>query len=336
MAFGNSIVRSGADALMPEQYLPEIFQGVDQQSVCLDVMSRQPNMSRLQERIMVLDVLPEAFFTEGDDGLRKTTFMKWRNKFFNAAEISVIAPISQNVLDDAGYPIWDQAMPKIKQAIAKAIDNKILVSQTPPQYWPSCIKNQALAAGQTLSLSTGNVGNTAFANPYQALAGANGLYSKLENVGYDPTGGIGSMPFKGSLRGMVDSNNRPLLLGVDTPVSQAPNYSVAGVPFRFAKNAAFTSDDALAIVGDFAEAIYTYRQDIAWRVVKDGVITDANQQIIFNLTQQRMVALMLWCRFAWQVPNPPTILAPGSGNPLNDVDDDDNNTTRSPFALLVA
>lgn len=108
------IPRSGAEALMPEEYQREIIQNVAEQSAIMSLAYRAPDMSRAQRRLPILSVLPTTYFTNpgptnnGTDflGWKKTTRMMWENKYLDAEELNVIVVIPESVLDDADYDIW--------------------------------------------------------------------------------------------------------------------------------------------------------------------------------------------------------------------------------------
>lgn len=99
------IDRSGADTLIPEERAREIIQGVVTQSAVLSRGRRLPNMSSRTYRMPVLDMLPIAYFVNGDTGQKKTTKMAWDKKMIVAEEIAVIVPIPEAVLDDSEYDI---------------------------------------------------------------------------------------------------------------------------------------------------------------------------------------------------------------------------------------
>lgn len=100
------IDRSGADTLIPEERAREIIQGVVTQSAVLSRGRRLPNMSSKTYKMPVLDMLPMAYFVNGDTGQKQTTKMAWDKKFITAEEIAVIIPIPEAVLDDSEYDIW--------------------------------------------------------------------------------------------------------------------------------------------------------------------------------------------------------------------------------------
>ena len=87
------IDRSGADTLIPEERAREIIQGTIAQSAVLSRGRKLPNMSSRTYKMPVLDMLPLAYFVNGDTGQKKTTRMAWDKKFITAEEIAVIVPI---------------------------------------------------------------------------------------------------------------------------------------------------------------------------------------------------------------------------------------------------
>lgn len=342
MPYNSQITRTNADALMPEE-AAEVINGMEEGSVFLRHMTRLPNMTRGTERQPVLDVLPTSYFVNGDTGLRQTTNLAWKNKFLNAVEICCICPVSLNVINDAGHPIWGMAMPKMRQSIVQTAELAIAVGTNAPAYpvWPEAIIAQAEKGGNAVSLA-GGVGlftdgsgtvytNGAFSNLYQAIAGDGGAFQKVELDGYENTAIVGTPGLRGKLRGMVDTTGRPLLVSESSGVGQPQQFNICGVPANFASNGSLPLASALAVGGDFSQAVYAIREDINFRVAIDGVITDNTNAIIYNLTQQRMAAIIMWFRMAWQVPNPPTLLSPG-----NTVNASDTNVARSPFFKLVA
>ena len=93
----NLIDRSGAESLIPEERAREIIQGVVTQSAVLSQGRRLPNMSSRTYKMPVLDMLPLAYFVNGDTGQKKTSKMMWDKKFITAEEIAVIIPIPEAV-----------------------------------------------------------------------------------------------------------------------------------------------------------------------------------------------------------------------------------------------
>ena len=65
------IDRSGADSLIPEEPAREIIQGVVTQSTVLSRGRKLPNMSTKTYKMPVLDMLPIAYFVDGDTGAKR-------------------------------------------------------------------------------------------------------------------------------------------------------------------------------------------------------------------------------------------------------------------------
>ena len=99
------IDRTGAEALIPTQEANEIIQGTIAQSAVLSRGRKLANMTSKQYKVPVLDMLPIAYFVNGDTGQKKTTNMAWDKKFITAEEIAVIVPIPESVLSDRIYKL---------------------------------------------------------------------------------------------------------------------------------------------------------------------------------------------------------------------------------------
>ena len=73
----NIIDRTGAESLIPIQESNEIIQGVIAQSAVLSRGRKLANMTSKQYKMPVLDMLPIAYFVNGDSGQKKTTKQAW-------------------------------------------------------------------------------------------------------------------------------------------------------------------------------------------------------------------------------------------------------------------
>ena len=97
------IQRTDVDSLIETQVANEIFEGVIKESKALSMFKRLPNMTSDKTKLRVLDSLPIAYFVDEtkDNGRKNITKMAWDKKYINAAEIAVIVPIKENILNDA-------------------------------------------------------------------------------------------------------------------------------------------------------------------------------------------------------------------------------------------
>lgn len=307
----NSINREGLSGLIPEPVTREIIQGAVESSSVLSMGRRLPNMTSKTQTMNVLDMLPTAYFVNGDTGTKQTTKMAWDKKRIVAEEIAVIVPIPEAVLDDADYDIWGEVRPRLSEAFGKVIDGAVLFGKDKPTSWRSSIFDTATAAG-TVVKTTSDV--------YDDIMGEDGVIAKIEKSGYLPNGAMSAVSMRAKLRGLKDVDGRPLF---KSDMQGSTPYALDGVPMTFPMNGAFDTSKALMIMGDFSQLVYSVRQDITFKVFDQGVVQDPTSgDIVYNLMQNDMVALRAVMRLGWEIPNPINAFAP-------------TNATRSPFAVYA-
>lgn len=304
MAYDKIITRENASALQADQKLVnEIITGVTAGSTVLPLMRKLPNMTGKTASIPVLSSLPEAYWVEGDNGLKQTTNAMWKNKRITAEEIAVVVPIPEAVLADSEYDIWAEIKPQIVEQFYKKIDEAIISGKDKPTSFREGLIPSIITAGN----------NVAYGSNTTVFERLSDTMSKVEEDGFDVTAILGGVGLKGAFRkGLVDTTGQPLT-----------NSDVAELPRAYARNGAW--DNALAdfVVGDFKQAVYAIRQDIEFKLFDSGVVTDNEGNIIYNLMQQDMVALRVTLRMGWELPNPVTGL-------------NGDEATRFPFALAKA
>ena len=305
------IDRSGAESLIPEERAREIIQGVVTQSAVLSRGRRLPNMSSRTYKMPVLDMLPLAYFVNGDTGQKKTTKMAWDKKYIVAEEIAVIVPIPEAVLDDSDYDIWGEVRPRVEEAFGKVIDAAVLFNENKPDSWRDGLVSSATTAGSVVSLATAD-------NLYDKIMGEDGVIAKVEGSGYFVTGHMADISMRAKLRGLKDENGQPIF---KSDMQGATQYSLDGSAMNFPNNGAFDKSKALMISGDFSQLVYSIRQDITFKLFTEGVVQNTDGSIAYNLMQQDMVALRAVMRIGWEIPNP-----------INSVNEDKE--TRFPFAIL--
>lgn len=311
MANANAILRDGAETLIPEQVSKEIVQGVTEGSAALKMFRKLPNMTSKKTKVPVLDMLPIAYFVDGDNGTKKTTKMEWANKYITAEEIAVIVPIPEAVLDDAEYDIFGQIKPRLIEAFHKKIDGAVFFDVEKPASWRKGLYETAKAAG-SIVVKTADV--------YKDIMGEDGVIAKIESSGYIPTGAAGAIKLRSVLRGIKDNDGSPIF---KRDMQSSTRYALDGCPIEFPKNGEFDSKKALIIMGDFSQAVYSIRQDITMKVFTEGVVQDpTTKEIVYNLMQNDMVALRAVMRLGWQLPNPVNLLEP-------------DNDKRCPFAVYA-
>lgn len=317
--------RSDAQALMPEEVFDDFTQRMTESSVIQAISRRAPDMSRLQTRVPVLDVLPVSYFKNAgedhsDTRRKKLSSIAWKDKYLNAEDLVTILPVPDNVIDDADRPIWDEALPYIVESIAQKFDQAVLRGENKPNAWPDDIVTGATAAGATIELNAGGT------DLYDNILGAEGLYSLVEERGYDPNANVGAIRMKGKLRGLRDDNGQPIFKRAPANgknVQTGTVYDIDGVNSYFPRNNALDPSEALMVSGDFSQLVWAIRKDVTIDVFRTGIIQNPDTgDILYNLLQDDMSALRVVTRVAWQIPNPVNIT-------------EDNEATRYPFAVLL-
>lgn len=307
------IDRTGAASLIPEENAREIIQGVVTQSAVLQRGRKLPNMSSKTYKMPVLDMLPIAYFVNGDTGAKKTTKQAWDKKFITAEEIAVIVPIPEAVLDDSDYDIWGEVKPRVIEAFGKVIDGAVLFDLDKPSTWRDGVVTTATKAGSVVTLSTGD-------DLYDKIMAEEGIISKIEESGYFVNGHMADISMRAKLRGLKDTTGNPIF---KSDMQNGTTYSLDGSPMNFPNNGAFDKSKALMISGDFSQLVYAIRQDITFKLFTEGVVQNTDGSIAYNLMQNDMVALRAVMRLGWEIPNP-----------INSMKTD--KTKRCPFAILKA
>lgn len=245
----------------------------------------------------MLDFLPTSYWVDGDTGMKQTSKQAWDNVYINAAELAVIVPIPEAVLDDAEFDIFGEITPRINEAIGQRVDSAIIFGMNRPANWQNDIITLARQAGNNVAVGS---------NPdyYSLLLGEGGVISKVEEDGYMATGALAAMSMRAKLRD-IRTNDGNLIFKSD--MQGSTNYALDGAPMYFPQNGAYDNTIAQLIVGDFKQAVYSIRQDVTVKILDQGVIQDpVTKEIVYNLAQQDMVALRIVFRMGWALPNPAT------------------------------
>ena len=263
------IDRSGAESLISVQEANEIIQGVVTQSAVLQRGRKLANMTARQYKMPVLDMLPIAYFVNGDTGQKQTTKQAWDKKFIVAEEIAVIVPVPEAVLDDSDYDIWGEVRPRIVEAFGKKIDGAVLFGTDKPSSWRNDIVATATAANAVVTLGSSD-------NLYDKIMGEDGSIALVENSGYFVNGHMADISMRAKLRGLKNTNGDPLF---KSDMQSNTTYSLDGSPMNFPNNGSFDKSKALMISGDFSQLVYSIRQDITFKLFTEGVVQNTDGSI---------------------------------------------------------
>ncbi len=297
MPYNNVISRTDAAALIPVDVSTEILQHIAERNPIMQLARRLPNMSVAQRRLPVTSALAQAYFVNGDTGLKQTSEVNWANRFIDAEEVAVIVPIPEAVLDDSSFDVWASVRPQIEEAISVAISQAVLFGTNIPASWTTNMGGAGLfaiatAAGHVMSLA-------AYADLYEAVlgesgAGVDGVYMAVEADGYMVNGNIAHPSVRGLIRNTRDLNGNPIF----------QNNQLDGTPIYFPTDGTITAATALMFAGQWDQMVYAMRQDITYKVLDQAVIQDNTGTIVYNLAQQDMVALRAVVRLGFALPNP--------------------------------
>lgn len=314
MAYNVDINAADLAGHIPVEVATEMWDGIgapegDHGSAVLAKARRVNDMSSATKTRPVTDLLPVAYF-RSSRGLVQATEQKWRDVTITAEELDVLVAIDINDVDDSNIPIWDAVKPNLVAAAGAVIDAAALYGTGIPDSWGTAISTtgiagHATAAGNTVSLA-------AFPDLYGALEDEAGYLSMIEADGYVATGHIAHTSMKGKVRGCRDANGQRIF----------PNSEVDGIQITYPLNGAIASSP-LMVGGQWSELIWSVRKDIEFGVFNQGVIQDGSGNIVYNLMQQRMIALMLTFRLGIALPNGVNRMQPTTAS-------------RSPFVVLTA
>lgn len=307
----NMISRQNAEALIQEQLINTIQQDAPKQSVFMQLAQKLPNMTSRQTRIPVLDMLPMAYWVNGDTGFKQTSQQAWDNIYLTAEELAVIVPIPEAVVADSSFDILGEVQPRIMEAIGQRVDSAVIFGVNRPASWRADIITTARQAGN-------NVAPGSTPNYYDLIMGEGGVIAKVEESGRMVTGALSAMGMRAKLRGIKGTDGHPIF---KSDMQGSTQYALDGVPMYFPQNGSFDQSIAQLIVGDFSQAVYAIRQDITVKILDQGVIQNPEtKDIVYNLAQQDMIALRVVFRMGWALPNPATRM--------------DGDRTSCPFAYL--
>jgi hypothetical protein len=195
-------------------------------------------------------------------------------------------------LDDTDYDVWGEIRPLIEEAIGRTLDAAVFFEVNKPASWPTGIVAGAVAAGNVIARGTNNAAAGGIAGDISDT------FATVEADGYDVNGIVANRSYRGRLRNARNANG-------DRHDEVSPSEAY-GVNIQYPMRGLWPTGLSAAelVAGDFMAGILAKRMDITYKILSESVIQDNTGQIIYNLSQQDMVALRAVFRVAWQVANP--------------------------------
>jgi len=286
---------SRTDVPIPEEVSNAFLGSLTSESAVLTTFTRIP-VGNAQTRFPVLSALPIAYWVTGDTGLKQTTEVNWDDKFLNIEELAVIVPVPENVLDDSGFPIWDQVQPLMVQAAGRTLDATVFYGTNAPASFPTNVVANAVSAGNVVARGTNAAAAGGIIGDFSDLLGT------VEADGYAVDSGIAARSLRGRARQARNTAGERLgevALDKDTVTIDGVRLMTNAMPGQWPTGLSA----AEAIVYDPTQFVVGVRQDVTFKLLDQSVITDNTGAIIYNLPQQDMVAMRMKMRVGWQVAN---------------------------------
>lgn len=303
MPYNNVTSRADVQAMIREQ-VSQIMLGTGaNQSAALTLFNRLAVPTN-ETRFPVVSALPNAYWVDGDTGLKQTTEMAWTNKYINIEKLAAIVPVPDSVLQDTDFDIWGTVRPFVETAIARAIDSAIFFGVNAPASFPTNVAAAALAAGNVVARGTASKTDGGIAEDVNQLMG------KLLDDGYATTGFVANPSYQTRLRSARGSDGQLLVDvngGVNTIWGLQTVYPMPGL-WPTGTNAA----ELFALQRE--NFILGVRGDFEVTASNQAVLQDGTGAIQFNAFQQDMTFYRIVFRVGWQVANPLNYSEPTEAN----------------------
>jgi HK97 family phage major capsid protein len=284
--------------LVPEDISYQIIQEAAKSSGALGLGRRYP-MSSKKSRVSVIDAFPEAYFVNGDTGLKQTTNMSWDHIWMEAEPIASLVVIPDDYIDDSAVPLWNEIRPRVAEAIGRTLDGAIFWGVNKPATWTSdYLYHGAIVAGN-VATETSDLGSD--------------IAKLAEDMAVDGVeiNGFAARPGYNWKLSQLRVANAPVFstsLQTNTLTSPVPN-SLYGYPLQVVSNGTWQSAKASLVMGDWSRMVVGVRQDITYSIHSDAVITDADGKVVFNAMQQDSKVMRVVARYGYTIVNPTTSLA---------------------------
>lgn len=311
MAGYNETIGRG-DTQVPEPIVNEIIQELPGASVLLN-RARQVRMSSKTSKQPVLSALPDAYWVNGDAGLKQTTKAEWDNLVITAEELAALVVVPDAVIDDSSIPIWSEVRPLLTEAIGRKVDEAGLFGVDKPASWPTAVVPGAVAAGNVVEAGTGT----------DLAVDVASLGRLLAKDGFSANGFATAPGFNWELVGLRSAQGAPIY----TPsLAAGVPSTLYGYPLNEVTNGAWDADAATLLAADWRKFVVGVRQDITFSISDSAVITDSAGKVIVNAYQQDSKIMRVVFRVGFQVANPLTrvggatrypaaVLAPADATP---------------------
>ena len=288
-----------SSVVLPVEYGREIIRGVLGRSKALELGRRLPDMRGKTYKLNVLSQLPVAGWVKNSltpsgaaDEIKNKPIsaLAWEGVDLVAEEIACIVPVSLNTLadvEDYGVELVPELTEQIVGAFQQVIDATIFFGVDSP--WANF---GGLVAGATTAGATVTWDGQNGLSFYNAI---NDAMEYVENSGYVPTAILGGPSLNSAFRGTITA------LGV----LAGDQGEIGALPRHVDLTGGFDQSTAFAIVGDFRYLVYSFREEMAMRILYEATLKDpATGSELYNLAQQDMIGFRFTMRLGVALPNP--------------------------------
>lgn len=280
----------GNGGIIPVQYAREIIKNTPKSSVLL-TRGRKVTMTSKERTQPVLNLFPQAYWVNGDEGLKQTTKQKWGDLKMTAEEIAVIVPVPDAIIADSSIDLWGEITPSISESIGKLVDQAGLFGVGKPSTWPSDVFGGATKAKNVVTAGTG----IDLADDIAALG------ELMAEQGYSINGFASQPGLQWKLRRLRDADGTPIY---QSSLNGGPASGLYGLALNEVENGAWDPTKAMLIAADWTNLLVGMRQDITFKWLDQAVISDDDGKVILNLAQQDCTALRVVMRVGFQIANP--------------------------------
>jgi HK97 family phage major capsid protein len=187
MAFDSIISRADASALIPDEVVQDVVKAAAQQSAALSLF-KTVNLGTKFASMPVMSALAQAYFVNGDTGLKQTTEMAWDGVQLVVEEIAAFVPVPEAVVDDTDFDLWGEVQTGLAEAVGLALDAAVFSAVNKPASWPAAIIPAAIAAGNVATQGTATVEEGGIVGDIDTALDA------VEGDGFDASGSRPSAP----------------------------------------------------------------------------------------------------------------------------------------------
>lgn len=280
----------GNGGIIPVQYATDIIKNSPKSSVLL-TRGRRVTMTSRERSQPVLNLFPQAYWVNGDTGLKQTTKQQWGDLKMTAEELAVIVPVPDAVIADSSIDLWGEITPAISESVGKLVDQACIFGVGKPSTWPSDIVSAAAAADNVVEAGTG----ADLADDIAALG------ELMAEEGYSVNGFASQPGLQWKLRRLRASDGTPIY---QSQLNASGVAGLYGLALNEVGNGSWDASKAMLLAADWTNFLVGIRQDITYKWLDQAVISDDDGKVILNLAQQDCTALRVVMRVGFQVANP--------------------------------